>query len=99
MGSGQDGVPYDTDRNGNPNVFNLERNADGLWLNNNWANPDNKWDPENEFVFRLRKFFLSALEIGVVFLFRTIQAVFPAAQHLAHFGQLYGHIFAMLIRN
>lgn len=42
----------DPDRN--PNVFNLERNADGAWLNNNWANPMNKWNSENEFVFRLR---------------------------------------------
>lgn len=44
-----------TDSNGNPNVFNLERNEDGLWLNNNWANPDNRWNSENEFVFGLRK--------------------------------------------
>jgi hypothetical protein len=48
------------DRNGNPNVFNLEHNDDGLWLNNNWANPDNEWNPNNKFVFRLRNSFLSA---------------------------------------
>ena len=43
------------DRDGNPNVFNLERDEDGLWLNDNWMNPENRWNPENEFVFVLRK--------------------------------------------
>jgi hypothetical protein len=42
-----------TDRDGNPNVFNLERNEDGLWLNNNWANPESRWNPDNEFIFYL----------------------------------------------
>src|SRR3989344_5446388 len=60
-GSGADGMAYRTDRDGNPNVFNLERNEDGLWLNDNWTNPTNKWNPDNEFVFRLRKYVLSAL--------------------------------------
>lgn len=99
MGSDTDGTLHDTDRNRNPNVFKLERNADGLWLNNNWANPDNEWNPDNEFAFRLRKSFLSALEIGAVFLFRIIEAVLPAAQHLADFLQFYGHILAMLVGN
>src|SRR3989344_9680063 len=35
----------------------MERNANGLWLNNNIANPDNRWNPDNEFVFRLRQSF------------------------------------------
>jgi len=48
------GRPRDTDPDGNPNVFNLKRNEDGVWLNNNWAKPDNHWNPENKFVFRLR---------------------------------------------
>lgn len=39
---------------GNPHVFNVERNEDGLWLNDNWAKPDNRWNPENSFVFRFR---------------------------------------------
>lgn len=64
MGSGLDGVLYISDPDGNPNVFKLERNEDGLWLNNNWARPDNKWNPNNQFVFRLRKNFLSALQIS-----------------------------------
>ncbi|MBU4421699.1 hypothetical protein KKB41_01910 [Patescibacteria group bacterium] len=61
MGSGTDGAAYKTDSDGNPNVFNMERNDDGLWLNNNWAKPTNKWNPDNEIVFRLRKYFLSAI--------------------------------------
>ena len=61
MGSGLDGVPRKTDSNGNPNVFNLKRNDDGLWLNNNWAKPSNEWNPNNKFAFRLRNCFLSAL--------------------------------------
>ena len=51
-----DGVPYITDSDGNPSVFNVERNDDDLWLNNNIAHPTNKWNPKNEFVFRLRKY-------------------------------------------
>ena len=60
MGSGIDGISYKTDSDSNPNVFDLERNDDGLWLNNNWAKPDNEWNSNNEFVFRLRNYFLSA---------------------------------------
>ena len=52
-GSGHDGISYKTDRDGNPNVFKLERNDDGLWLNENWASPDNRWNPDNEFIFVL----------------------------------------------
>ncbi len=48
----QDGASYNTDSDGNPNVFNLERNSDGLWLNDNWAKPTNRWNPNNSFVFR-----------------------------------------------
>lgn len=43
------------DSDGNPNVFNLERNDDGLWLYVGWAGPDREWNPDDEFVFRLRK--------------------------------------------
>ena len=44
-----------TDRNGNPLVFRLERNADGAWLNDDWSDPGSVWNPDDEFVFRLRK--------------------------------------------
>lgn len=53
-----DGALHVTDPNGNPNVFYMERNDDGLWLNDNWANPDNKWNPDNQFAFGVRKCFL-----------------------------------------
>lgn len=57
------------DSDGNPNVFNLERNDDGLWLNNNWAKPDNTWNPNNKFAFRLRNYFLFPQLIGCGFSF------------------------------
>ena len=44
-----------TDRDGYPNVFSLERNDSGLWLDNDWANPDGRWNPSHEFMFRLRQ--------------------------------------------
>lgn len=44
-----------TDRDGNPDVFLLERDDDGLWLNSGWTRPGNQWYLENEFVFGLRK--------------------------------------------
>ena len=40
---------------GNPLVFELGRNDDGLWLYGPWASPGNEWNPDDEFVFRLRK--------------------------------------------
>jgi len=46
-----------TDSNGNPNVFKLERNEDGLWLNANYANPENQWNSEVQFVVSPRKRF------------------------------------------
>jgi len=92
-GSGSDGAIYNTDRGGNPNVFNLERNDNGSWLNNNWANPDNKWNPRNEFVFRLRQSFLSArLRCLAVFLIRVIQTFLPATEHFSYFLKFHGDI-------
>lgn len=75
------------DSDGNPNVFNLERNDDGLWMNNNWAKPDNTWNPDNKFVFRLRNYFLFRdLMLHVaVFLFRVGKIFLPTAKHLANF--------------
>jgi hypothetical protein len=43
------------DRGGFPNVFNLERDGDGLWLFDIWANPGYRWNPVDEFAFCLRK--------------------------------------------
>ncbi len=55
-----DGTSYIADRDGNPNVFNVNRNDDGLWLNNDWGRHDNRWNADNEFVFSLRNYFFSA---------------------------------------
>mgnify|MGYP001570051067 CR=1 FL=1 len=57
MGSGMDGATHNPDADGNPNVFELERNDDGkLWLNNDWTKPDNRWNLDNRLSFRLRYF-------------------------------------------
>jgi len=50
-----DGTSHKTDSDGNPNVFKLNRGEDRAWLNDNWAKPDNHWNLDNQFVFRLRK--------------------------------------------
>ena len=42
------------DSDGDLNVFNVEHNDDGLWLNSNYGKPDNLWNPDNRFVFRAR---------------------------------------------
>jgi hypothetical protein len=38
-----------------PVVFDLGRRGGGLWLGGDWARPGSGWDPNDEFVFRLRK--------------------------------------------
>lgn len=90
------------DRDGNPNVFELERNEDGLWLNHNWANPENRWNPKNEIVFRLRNCFFSA-HIGLyvaVFLFQILKAFPPAAEHFAdHIARLREELTAKTYRH
>ena len=49
------GTSHISDRDGNPNVFNVKRGGDGaLRLDNNWANPDNEWNLDNALVFRPR---------------------------------------------
>src|SRR3989344_3857926 len=81
-------MPHNTDRNSNSNVFNLERNEDGLWLNNNWANPDNHWDPGDQCVFSLRKFYLFPAPGGVFLLllsklFFQPQNILPASSNFS----------------
>lgn len=49
------GMKQITDSAGDPNVFSLGRDDDGLWLSHAWAKPDRTWDPGIEFVFRFRK--------------------------------------------
>lgn len=50
-------IVYTNDRDGNPKLFNLNRNSNGEWLNNNNGNLDNKWNGNNRFVFLSRKLF------------------------------------------
>lgn len=44
-----------TDPDGDPHVFRLVRDGDGLWLDDDWADPGSEWYPGSGFVFRLRK--------------------------------------------
>jgi len=44
-----------TDSDGSPNVFELARRGDGLWLSNHWASSGLGWSSDRKFVFRLRK--------------------------------------------
>ncbi|MEK7187410.1 MAG: hypothetical protein AAB691_01020, partial [Patescibacteria group bacterium] len=48
------GMKQITGSGGNPSVFRLAHDEDGLWLDNFWALPDHEWYPVYEFVFRLR---------------------------------------------
>jgi Tol biopolymer transport system component len=70
LGSEKDGIAYITDRNGNPNVFNLNWNGEQLKLNGNNAKPSKKWNSDNKFVFRFRKSILFPRLHIAVFLFR-----------------------------
>jgi hypothetical protein len=49
-----DDALYIIDSDGNPNVFNVERNGSKLWLNANYGNPDNFWNADNRWVFARR---------------------------------------------
>ncbi|MDP1707249.1 MAG: hypothetical protein Q8L30_01730 [bacterium] len=49
------GMKQITDSDGYPDVFELERDVDGLWLRDDGARPDRGWNPDRRFVFRLRK--------------------------------------------
>ncbi len=93
-----DGVPHKTDPDGDPNVFELKCNEDGLWLNDNWAKPSNEWNPDNKFVFRLRNCFLSAVLEVAVFLFGVFQTFLPPAEHLADLLEFQGDIFTIFVR-
>ena len=55
LGSDIEGIVHTTDRNGDPNVFNLNHNGDQPKLNANNAKSDKRWNSNNKFVFRYRK--------------------------------------------
>ena len=50
-GSGTDDALCIRNSDGNLNVFNVEHDDDGLWLNSNYDNPDNVWNAGNRWVF------------------------------------------------
>ncbi len=52
------------DSDGNWNVLYVNRNDDGLWLNTNWNDLDDVWNPENEFFFRNWFYFSPAFVAG-----------------------------------
>ena len=39
------------DSDGDPNVFHVTRDYDGLWLNAYNGRPDYEWSPEDRFIF------------------------------------------------
>lgn len=49
------GMKQITDRDGDPSVFSVEHDEDGLWLLADWAGPANQWSPEDQLVFSPRK--------------------------------------------
>lgn len=70
--SGTDGTAYRIDRDGNPNVFNLNADDEQLKLNGNIAKPGNRWNADIRFVFLSRKYILFRILYGAVFLFGII---------------------------
>lgn len=48
---GTEDVLYITDSDGDPNVFNVDCNDSELWLNANYANPGNVWNPDDLWLF------------------------------------------------
>jgi len=53
-GSGTGGALHVTDSDGDLNVFEVEHNSDGRWLNSNNSKPDNVWNADNRWVFARR---------------------------------------------
>lgn len=78
-----------TDPDGNLNVFNVDHDNDEQWLNTNWFNPENVWNPDNQFVFvRPRKsLYFSPLQMGE---FSFIEFFNPASEHPANQIKLFG---------
>ena len=49
------GMKQVADSGGGPDVFILDHDGDGLWLDDYWAYPDSRWYSGHGFVFSLRK--------------------------------------------
>lgn len=86
-----------TDRDGNPNVFNLNSDGAKLKLNGNNAKPSNRWNANNKFMFLLRKSFLFWTHLCPVFLFGIVEALFPCAEPPSRFFELHTDGFKVRI--
>ena len=53
-----DGLPYITDSDGDLNVFNVDHDDNEQWLNTNYGNPENLFNPDNRIVFGLPRNYL-----------------------------------------
>lgn len=73
----------DSDRN--PNVFNLEHDSNGMWLNANYANPDNQWNPDNLWIFRRNSLHFSLAYMAGEFCFEICPfhppSIFPTSSN------------------
>lgn len=71
------------DSDGNQNVFNVEHNDDGRWLNSNNGNPDNMWNPDNRWVFARRNSPYFPAHAGFSFVFAACRLhppiIFPSS--------------------
>lgn len=59
MGGGIGGLPYITDSDGDLNVFNVDYDNDDRWLNTNYCNPENLFNPDSRVVFVLPRNYLN----------------------------------------
>ena len=68
---------------GNPHFLNANRNDEGRRLDTNFANPDNRWNDNDGFAFRVPKVFsfLPRFSGGVLFL----ELAIPATKHFPNF--------------
>lgn len=91
-----EGIAYITDRNGNPNVFNLNWNGEQLKLNANSAKSGKHWNDNNQFVFRFRKSFLFRAFKSAVF-FQIFQTFRPPPKYLTNFFKPEGNLLELLV--
>ena len=83
-----EGISHNSDSDGDLNVFNVNANADGLWLNTDNGHPDNRFDADNRVVFavpaQLSSFLRGNIFCGVLF-FGINQRSVPTAKHSPDF--------------
>lgn len=79
MDGGTDGITYNTDADGDPKLFNVNRNDSEPWLNNNNGHMDNRWNANNRFVFRSSILFRFSSKIWMSFILHS-RAILSAAR-------------------